>query len=158
MKTAEAGRWRAKLEKDQPPKIVPVPPKWQWQYGRGKMLIARPLDVDTLIRKVRRGRLTTPAALRERLAADHDVETACPLCTGIFIRIAAEAAEEDRQAGKKRITPYWRVVQSGGSLYPKFPGGVTAQATRLRAEGFAIIPGKGEKRRVADFEKHLQPL
>jgi len=148
--------WRAKLEREQPPRIVPVPPKWQSQYGRGKMLIARPLDVDALIRKVRKGRLTTPAAIRERLARDYKVDAACPLCTGIFIRIAAEAAEEDRQAGRKRITPYWRVVQSDGTLYTKFPGGAAAQAARLRTEGFKITPGRGAKRHVADFATYLQ--
>jgi len=35
----------------------------------------------------------------------------------------AEAAEEDLKSGKKRMTPYWRVVKADGSLYQKFPGG-----------------------------------
>ncbi|MEW5700962.1 MAG: hypothetical protein AB1792_01860 [Candidatus Zixiibacteriota bacterium] len=147
MKTVHPGRWRAKLEKDQPAKIVPVPPKWQRQYGRGTMLISRPIDVDWLIRKVRKGRLTTPTLIRERLARDYGAENACPLCTGIFIRIVAEAAEEDRRARKGRITPYWRVVQSDGSLYTKFPGSAAAQARHLRTEGFVIAAAKGRKPR-----------
>ena len=72
------------------------------------------------------------------LAEGHAADTACPLVTGIFVRIAAEAAEEDAAAGKTKITPYWRVVKDDGSLNPKFPGGVEAQAERLRDEGHAI--------------------
>ncbi len=48
----------------------------------------------------------------------------CPLTTGIFLRIAAEAAGEDDGSGKTRITPYWRVVKDDDSLNPEFPGGM----------------------------------
>jgi len=66
------------------------------------------------------------------------------------------AAEEDHQNGKKRITPYWRVVKNDGSLNPKFPGGVKEQAARLKEEGHKIISGKGKKPpKVQDFEKSL---
>jgi len=60
------------------------------------------------------------------------------------------------QNGKKRITPYWRVVKDDGSLNPKFPGGVKAQTVRLKKEGHKIVPGKGKKPpKVRDFEKSL---
>jgi alkylated DNA nucleotide flippase Atl1 len=41
--------------------------------------------------------------------------------------------------GREDITPYWRVVRDDGSLNEKFPGGVEAQATRLKEEGYAIF-------------------
>ena len=69
---------------------------------------------------------------------------------GILIRIAAETAEEDARAGRTRITPYWRVLREGGRCNEKYPGGLEAQAERLRAEGSAIEAG-----RVRDFEKRL---
>jgi len=145
--------WRTKLEKPsvQLPKIVRVPPKWRKQYGSGTMLIAHPLEVDALIRKVPRGKLVTVAQLRKRLARAHRAGTTCPLTTGIFVRIVAEVAEEDRRAGKARVTPYWRVVRDDGSLNEKFPGGVKQQARRLRAEGFLFDGGK----RVRDFDRRL---
>ncbi len=34
--------------------------------------------------------------------------------------------------------PYWRVVGRDGSLNPKFPGGIEAQATRLERKGHVI--------------------
>jgi hypothetical protein len=153
--------WREKLGKELPDhgKIVDVPPKMQKRCGTGKMIIPKPLDVDALIRKVEKGKLVTVPQIREKLAKDAHVDSACPLTTGIFIRIAAEAAEEDLRGGKGNITPYWRVVKADGSLNEKFPGGTEAQAARLREEGHSIQPGAGKKPpRVKEFEKSLQKL
>ncbi|MFN0134170.1 MAG: hypothetical protein ACKVW3_16775 [Phycisphaerales bacterium] len=109
------------------------------------LLIPRPLDVDAAMRGVRKGRVQTMGELRARLARDAGAESACPLCTGIFARMAAEAAEEDRHAGRKRITPYWRTVRDNGSMNEKFPGGRQAQAAMLRTEGIRLNPGQGKK-------------
>ena len=130
--------WRAKLEKPQERKLVPIPARMRKQCGEGTMLIPRPLDVDAEVRAVRRGRLITTGEIRRRLAKRFGANTACPLCTGIFLRIAAEAAEEDARAGRKQVTPWWRVVGQTGALNPKFPGGAAQQAKRLRAEGHRI--------------------
>lgn len=152
MKTRKS--WREKLERSHDlPKVVDDP------RGRGKMLVPRPLDVDALIRKVKKGKLVTQAQIRERLAKDFHVDHACPITTGIFIRIAAEAAEEDLREGKKQITPYWRMIKTDGSLNEKFPGGTKAQAAHLRKEGHGIQPSEGKKPpRVKNFEKSLQKL
>src|SRR5215472_4505940 len=128
----------------------------QAQLGKGTMVIPRPLDVDHLIRKVRARKLITVLQLREELAKRSRVDVACPLTTGIFIRIAAEAAEEERRAGAKTVTPYWRVLSNRGALNPKFPGGVVAQRRRLSAEGHRIGKPQGKKPpAVVDFEKSL---
>jgi hypothetical protein len=152
-------RWREKLENEDHSKIVFVPPRMQKSLGSGTMLIPKPLDVDTLIRKTKKGQLITPAEIRSRLALDNRADTACPLTTGIFIRIAAEAAAEDLQNGKTRITPYWRVVTSDGRLNDKFPGGAKAQAKRLKEEGHKIERGIGKRPpKVKDFESSLIKL
>ncbi|MBU1706610.1 MGMT family protein, partial [bacterium] len=73
--------------------------------------------------------------------------------------IAAEAAEEDRANGKTRITPYWRVLKSDGSLNEKYPGGVKSQSVRLKEEGHTLLSGKGKGApKVKDFEKYLASL
>ena len=141
--------WREKLHTKQEPRVVDDP--------RGRMLIPRPLDVDALIRKVEKGKLATVNQLRGRLAKEHGADLTCPLVTGIFLRIAAEVAEEDLRQGAKQITPYWRVVRMDGSLNERFPGGTEAQAARLKEEGHTIVPGKGKKPpRVVDFKRALQ--
>ena len=147
--------WREKLEKQQEPKLVDVPPSMERQLGGGKMLIPRPLDVDALIRTIPRGKLATVNQIRGRLAAEHAADVTCPLTTGIFIRIASEAAEEDRRAGKSRVTPYWRVLREGGRLNDKFPGGVQSQAAKLGLEGHTIDHKGKRVARVKDFERRL---
>lgn len=148
--------WREKLERDHS-KIVEVPERMARRVGHGMMLIPRPLDVDALMRTVKKGKLIRSIEIRKRLARDKGVNVVCPLTTGIFIRIAAEAAEEDRLSGKKRITPYWRVVREDGTLQKKFPGGEQAQARRLREEGHEIERTRGSLR-VKGFEKRLTNL
>ena len=151
--------WREKLERMKEPKIVDIPPKMQKRFGKGKMLIPKPLDIDALIRKVPKGKLITQSQIREKLAKDFKVDATCPLTTGIFIRIIAEAAEEDLRNGKKSVTPYWRVIKKDGSLNPKFPGGVEAQAKRLEAEGHVIEFSRSDKpKKVKNFEKYLVEL
>ena len=150
--------WHEKLEKpvEGLPKVVEVPEKWVKMMGGRRVLVPTPMMVDELIRTVPRRKLITVGQIRRRLAQPFQADSTCPLTTGIFLRISSEAAEEDRQAGKKQITPYWRVVRDDGSLNPKFPGGVEAQAQKLKEEGHEIAPGKGKRPpRVVDFEKSL---
>jgi len=152
--------WREKLEKVEGlPRIVNIPKEMEKRFGKGRMLVPKPLDVDALIRKVKRGKLVTQEQIRERLAKDFKVNVTCPITTGIFVRIAAEAAEEDFKKGRKQITPYWRVIKSDGSLNEKFPGKGEIQETRLREEGHHMEPSEGKKlARVKDFKKFLQKL
>ena len=146
--------WREKMEAVKEPKIVDDP------KGRGKMLVPTPRLVEALIRKVPRGRVITTDQLRERLARDFGADLTCPLATGWFIRIVAEAAEEElREEGKtiEEVAPYWRVVRPGGRLIDKFPGGAERQAERLRMEGVAVGVRRG-RYVVEDLEKYLYEL
>jgi hypothetical protein len=148
--------WRAKLERQQETKIVDIPPRMQARLGKGRMVIPRPLDVDALIRDVPKGKLVTVLQLREELARRSKVDVACPLCTGIFVRIVAETANEERNTGKRVVTPFWRVISSEGRLNPRFPGGAAAQKRFLAAEGHKILKASGKKPPVvADFESAL---
>jgi len=138
--------WREKMENPNLPKVVDIPPKMQRRLGRGTLLIPSPRDVDAAIRHIPKGTVRPVSKIRADLAARYATTSACPLVTGIFVRIAAEAAEEDAREGNTRITPYWRVVKDDGSLNPKFPGGVERQAERLREEGVAVVAGKADRR------------
>lgn len=106
----------------------------QARFGKGRMVIPKPLDVDALIRRVPKGKLVTMLQLRQELARRSKVDVACPLCTGIFVRIAAEAAEEERRAGKKTVTPYWRVIsrRSAQSKVSRWAYFAKADALRRR--------------------------
>ena len=151
-------KWRDKLERDHPShgKIVEIPPKMQKQWGSGTMVIPEPLKLDALVRTVKKGKLVTVPQLMERIARDAGADRACPMTTGIFLRIVAEAAEEDLREGRKRITPYWRVLKKGGLLNPKNPGGVKTQEARLKKEGHRVASGKGNRPpMVLEYERSL---
>ena len=151
--------WNEKLHNQDHSKIVDIPPRMAKRLGAGTMLIPKPLDVDALIRKTKKGQLITVSEIRSRLARDNHADTACPLTTGIFVRISAEAAEEDLRNGRRHVTPYWRVVRDDGSLNEKFPGGVKTQSRRLLEEGHSIAAGKGIRPpRVKAFERSLVRL
>jgi hypothetical protein len=158
--------WRTKLERQQEIRIVDIPPRMQARLGKGRMVIPRPLDVDALIRSVPKGKLVTVLQLRQELARRSKVDVACPLCTGIFVRIVAEAANEElgmdkknigkKNMSKKTVTPFWRVVTGEGRLNPRFPGGAAAQKRSLASEGHKILKANGKKPpAVADFESAL---
>jgi len=145
--------WQEKLADDKGlPKVAKIEGKLSKRWGEGTFVVPAPLEVDGLMKKVRRGKLTTIDELRKSLAKKHRVTIACPITTGIFAWIAAHAADEAEQGGRSRITPYWRTLKNGGELNPKYPGGIKNLRARLTAEGHRIVK-KGVRYFVADFEK-----
>lgn len=155
MKTKRRKNWQEKLNDDKGlPKVVEIVGKMTKRWGEGTVVVPAPREVDELMRQVSRGKLTTVNELRAALARRHGATIGCPITTGIFAWIAAHAAEEAALDGKKRVTPYWRTLKSGGQLNEKYPGGVEAQKKRLEAEGHTI-ERKGKRSVVATFEKAL---
>ncbi len=149
--------WQEKLADSKGlPKLGKVEGNMRQTWGTGTMVVPTPIEVDEVMRRVPRGKVTTINQIRSVLAKKHQVKICYPITTGIFSWIAAHAAEEAAAAGRKRITPYWRTLKGAGELNPKYPGGIEAQAKRLKAEGHIIEPGKGKKPpRVKDVEKRL---
>jgi hypothetical protein len=136
------------------PKIVKLSGKAATGWGGARMVVPSPLEVDAVMKKVPQGKLATIAEIRATLAKKFKTDIACPLTSGIFTWIAANAAEEQRQQGKKNLTPWWRTLKTGGELNPKYPGGIINQKKLLAKEGHKIIQ-KGQRYFVADFEKSL---
>jgi hypothetical protein len=132
--------WREKLADDKGlPVTGPIDARMSKRWGEGTMVIPAPREVDALMKKVTRGRVTTINDLRLALAKKHRVTIACPITTGIFAWIAAHAAEEAREAGETDVTPWWRTLKTGGELNPKYPGGIDRQTALLVAEGHRIV-------------------
>jgi len=147
--------WREKLENDNNlPRIVKIPESMKARWGKGTILIPSPREVDAMMQRIPKGRVTTVNEIRSALARRHRATMGCPITTGVFARIAANAAEEAAQQGKKKITPYWRTLKTGGELNPKYPGGVEHQKTRLEAEGHKVVK-KGQKHMLVALDKVL---
>jgi hypothetical protein len=155
--------WTEKLHDSKKfPKIMEFDPKFpcgktleKWGAKPGDpVVLTQPLEVDAVMKKVPEGKLISIYEICNELAKKHEAKFCCSLTTGIFINIAAHAAEESRGCGEKNTTPYWRTIKTDGALNPKFPGGAEAQKKKLEKEGFTIIR-RGKKYFVKDFESHL---
>jgi hypothetical protein len=150
--------WREKLADSKGlPSVAPVTGKMTKRWGSGTMVIPAPIEVDAIMKQVPKGKLITINEIRGKLAKKHDASFACPITTGIFAWIAAHAAEEDAAEGKKRVTPYWRTLKTGGELNPKYPGGINALKKKLKAEGHRIV-SRGKRTFVEDYDKRLASI
>lgn len=150
--------WQEKLADSKGhPTIFQITDKQSKRWGSGTCVIPAPMDVNDLMRRVPKGKLTTIDEMRKALARRHGTTIACPITTGIFSWIAAHAAAEAEGHGQKRVTPYWRTLKAGGELNPKYPGGVVALKQRLVAEGHKVTQ-KRKRLFVEDFAERLAPL
>src|SRR5689334_7444233 len=94
--------WREKLlESNGLPKVVKIGSKMSRKWGTGTCVVPAPLEVDQIMSRVRRGRLITINEIRSMLAARHGATIGCPMTTGIFAWIAANAAAEAEDRGRK---------------------------------------------------------
>jgi hypothetical protein len=147
MKTKKTNRksWTEKLNDSKDlPKIVKLNAEGAKKWGGKTMAIPSPIEVNEIMKGVKKGKIITINDIREKIAEKYKTDIACPITTGIFAWISANAAEEERKAGKKKITPYWRTIKSTGELNDKYPGGMEAHKRALLAEGHEIVK-KGKK-------------
>lgn len=101
------------------------------------MLIATPLIVDAYVRKIPKGHFTTIKQIRKDLAAEYHADYSCPVTTGIFIRIVAEAAYEEYEKGKalSKITPFWRALSAKSPSAKKLSFGIKFLLDQQKKEG-----------------------
>lgn len=76
------------------------------------MLIPSAKLIDTYIRNIPEGDHTNLTDMRRNLAKAKGAEMSCPVVTGIHLRVVAEAAYEEMEAGISisKITPIWRAI------------------------------------------------
>lgn len=150
--------WAERLADDKNlPLIKPIPAKMVKRSGPGTMVVPCAREVDAAIQGVRKRKLATAREIAARIARRHGTTVCCPVTTGIFSWIAAHAAHEAELTGKKRVTPYWRVLKSGGELNARYPGGIAGMKRRLEEEGHVVLR-QGQRYFVKDYEAKLATL
>ena len=147
--------WQEKMDAPGLPKFEPVPERLVAKYGRSKMVIPSPRDVERVMKSVPEGSLITMDLLMKQIAKDYGASVTCPMTCGIFAVITANAADEQANTpDHPDTTPYWRTLKKGGELNPKFPGGVQQQLLMLTCEGHHIAR-KGDRYFVLDYKEKL---
>lgn len=117
--------WQEKLHSSKPPQTKQIDVAFADIPAGGMMFIATPEIVDAYIRTIPEGKAVSIKTMRKDLALEHGAEYTCPLTTGIFLRIVAEAAYEKYQQTQtlEGITPFWRVIEPNSSLAKKLTFG-----------------------------------
>ncbi len=145
--------WKQKMDKPLTAEVKEGPSEWNERYGGEMMVIPTPRIIEKLLYEIPKGKIWTNSQLREHIADTCNADYACPLTTGIFLRICAEYAEEIRNEGSKKIPPYWRVIRDDGTMNEKFPGGIERQMKLLKSEGHRIVIEGKKKPRVVMNDK-----
>lgn len=106
-----------------------------------KLLIPTPKIIDAYVRQIPKGKETTMAQMRKDLAAEYHAHKTCPLTSGIFLRIIAEAAHEELERGKpiSKIAPFWRIMDEKTTTAKKLSFGTDFLKEQRKKEklGFA---------------------
>jgi hypothetical protein len=89
------------------------------------MHISTPQIIENYIKQIAKGKSTDTVTMRNDLAIENNAVFTCPLTTGIFLRIVAEAANEQLEQGVplKSITPFWRMIEPNSPLAKKLTFG-----------------------------------
>ena len=117
--------WLDKLNEKKEPKIKRIDIDFADISAGSNMFIATPKLIDEYIQQIGIGKRIDIKTLRKDLAIEHNADYTCPVTTGIFLRIVAEANYEKLQNGKRvgEITPFWRVIEPKSALAKKLTFG-----------------------------------
>jgi hypothetical protein len=128
--------WTQKLQCSKPAVIKTLDKAFADMPEGSRMMIASPEIIDRYVRNLSPGQFITPKELRADLADSHKAEHTCPVTTGIFLRVVAEAAWEQHLAGvpMKDITPFWRVIEPESPLAGKLACGLEFIRTQRSSE------------------------
>jgi hypothetical protein len=137
---AKRKTWQEKMDNGRKPEVVQIEKAYAGIPVGARVLVSTPHEVDAFIKKIPEGRFMTADELRHKMAAKHGADAACPLLTGILLRIVSEAAWERIKDGKdpSEVTPFWRVVPSRSSLAKKLACGEGFVRKMQRQEGIEV--------------------
>jgi hypothetical protein len=117
--------WLDKLNENKEPKIKRIEIDFADIPAGSTMFIATPKLIDQYIKEIGIGKRVDIKTLRKDLALEHKADYTCPVTTGIFLRIVAEANYEKLQQGKslEEITPFWRAIEPNSTFAKKLTFG-----------------------------------
>ncbi len=117
--------WAEKLYCDKKPQKKKIEFNFADIPANSIMFIATPLLINDYINQIPKGKKITAKTMRQDLAIENKADYTCPVTTGIFLRIVAEASFEKYQQTRslKGITPFWRIIEPNSPLAKKLSFG-----------------------------------
>jgi hypothetical protein len=117
-KTQAINPWIQKRQAKKSPKVVVLESDFAGIKKGAKLHVSTPELIDAYIRKIPEGEVRTITRLRNELARKNGADATCPVSSAIFLRIVAEAAWGEIQAGAPltKVTPFWRVIEPNTAI------------------------------------------
>jgi hypothetical protein len=144
MKPKTKTDWEARFACEKPLQVKTIDKAFAGIPAGATMLIVTPKMVDEVIRNVPMGSVVDQSAIRRVLAKKYKADYACPVTTGIALRVVSERAylRSQCESHQSDVTPFWRAVDPISDLAEKLACGgsyilqkrneeLTEQATAL---------------------------
>ncbi|MEO1594414.1 MAG: hypothetical protein AAFS02_04125 [Pseudomonadota bacterium] len=109
------------LRADKREKLVVLEKDFAGIKAGNTLFVATPQIVDAYIRNIPKGESRTVVRMRNELARQWNAHATCPVSSAIFLRISAQAAIDEMEAGKplKDVAPFWRIISSKDKVASK---------------------------------------
>ena len=135
-----AKTWEQKFNTDRQPEVKRTAKKFADIPEGADMLIASPKVVAEHLSQIPEGYGTDIKKMRVDLANDFGAQYTCPVTTSIFLRVVAEYAHEQIEAGKKasEVPPFWRAIDRKSKIRQKLSFGTDFIDQRRKAEGLEV--------------------
>ncbi len=129
--------WTEKLHMKKDHQVKRITQRFADIPENSNMLIATPAIFDAYIRQIPKGQFRSIKEMRRDVAQCYEAHDTCPVTTGIFVRIVAEAAVEQFLAGvdTEAITPFWRILDAKASIVQKLSFDVSFITEQRMREG-----------------------
>ena len=113
--------WIEKRDIGKVPHVTVIDKAFAGIPAGSKLLISSPIEIEEFVRSIPKGKQVETPEMRQILAERHHADATCPVSTGIFLRIVAEAALEEYNSGKplSKVAPFWRIISPNSALAKK---------------------------------------
>jgi hypothetical protein len=135
---AKKKNWLDKLNEPKESKIKQIDIDFADIPAGSTMFIATPQLLEQYINQIEPGQRVDIKTMRKDLAMEHNAAYTCPVSTGIFLRIVAEANYEKLQKGEPigTIAPFWRAIDPQSALAKKLSFGQDFLKAQIEKESF----------------------
>jgi hypothetical protein len=125
MKPKTKTDWEARFACEKPLQVKTIDKAFAGIPAGATMLIVTPKMVDDVIRNVPLGSVVDQSTIRRVLAKKHKADYACPVTTGIALRVVSERAylRSQSESNQSDVTPFWRAVDPSSDLAEKLACG-----------------------------------
>lgn len=117
--------WRKRFAAAKDPHVVMLSSPFAGVPAGAMMLISSPGEIARYVAAIPSGETRTIARLRSDLAKRAKADAMCPVTTAIYLRVVAEVALDELEAGKPmdEVVPFWRVIEPKDKLAAKLSCG-----------------------------------